>query len=186
MPNGDGSWGTPCSESMDSRIRSHPLVAVDTNVPLDLVRDKDHVIEAIETVQRRLTRCVLVVPPSVMQELAFIAVHGDTPVDCQTADEALAKLLQWKMQPANLVPVGHGIAEQIALDIRRRNLLPDDEVHDALILAESALLKCAILLTSDEHLRGIDFERLVLALRQFDVEAPIIASPKKIVQRFFR
>ena len=30
--------------------------------------------------------------------------------------------------------------------------LADEEIHDSLILAETALLDCAVLLTSDEHL----------------------------------
>jgi hypothetical protein len=39
--------------------------------------------------------------------------------------------------------------------------------------------------TSDEHLRGIDFERLTLELQAFDVTAPIIATPREIVRKFF-
>jgi len=45
---------------------------------------------------------------------------------------------------------------------------------------------CSILLTSDEHLRGIDFERLTLALQAFDVAASVIATPREIVRKFFR
>ena len=54
------------------------------------------------------------------------------------------------------------------------------------VLAESALLSCSMLLTSDEHLRGIDFERLTLELQAFDVAAPVIATPSEIVRKFFR
>jgi hypothetical protein len=36
--------------------------------------------------------------------------------------------------------------------------LPEEEVHDSLILAEAALLECVVLLTSDHHLRGVDHE----------------------------
>ena len=67
-----------------------------------------------------------------------------------------------------------------------RGLLPDEETHDALILAEAALLGCGILLTSDAHLRGLDFQRLTLLLQDFDVAAPVIATPREIVRKFFR
>ena len=68
----------------------------------------------------------------------------------------------------------------------RAGLLPDEETHDAPILAEAALLGCGILLTSDAHLRGLDFQRLTLLLQDFDVAAPFIATPREIVRKFFR
>ena len=55
-----------------------------------------------------------------------------------------------------------------------------------MILAESALLGCSILLTSDGHLRGIDFQRLKLLLQDSYVAAPIIATPREIVKKFCR
>jgi len=66
------------------------------------------------------------------------------------------------------------------------SLIPDEEVNDSLVLAESALLSCSMLLTNDEHLRGIDFERLTLELQTFDATAPVIATPGEIVRKFFR
>jgi hypothetical protein len=48
------------------------------------------------------------------------------------------------------------LVEEVALEIRCRDLLPRQEVHDSLILAEAALVGCALFLSSDEHLRGID------------------------------
>jgi hypothetical protein len=59
------------------------------------------------------------------------------------------------------------------------------EVNDGLILAEAALLNCSLLLTSDEHLRGIDFERLTFELQSFDLPTPVIATPREIVRKFF-
>lgn len=79
----------------------------------------------------------------------------------------------------------HGIAERIAERIREQGFIPDEVVNDSLVLAESALLGCSMLLTSDEHLRGIDFERLTLELQAFDVPAPVIATPREIVRKFF-
>ena len=39
----------------------------------------------------------------------------------------------------------------IAQRLREQELIPDEEVNDSLVLAESALLGCTMLLTSDEH-----------------------------------
>ena len=74
----------------------------------------------------------------------------------------------------------------MALELRSRDLLPQPEVHDSLILAEAALVGCALFLSSDEHLRGIDHERLTLLLNRFGLVAPVIASPREIVYKFFR
>ena len=63
----------------------------------------------------------------------------------------------------------------LAREFRHRKLLPAGEIHDSLILAESILLDCNILLTSDEHLRSIDHQQLIGLLNQHDLTAPVIA-----------
>ena len=84
----------------------------------------------------------------------------------------------------NLVPVGHGIVERIADALLEARLIPSQEYNDALVLAESGLLECAILLTSDWHLRGLDFQKAMLVLKRFDVEMSVIATPKEILAKF--
>jgi hypothetical protein len=59
--------------------------------------------------------------------------------------------------PVNLLPVGHGIVERVAEKLRSADLLPVAEVNDSQLVAESALLGARLLLSSDRHLRGIDF-----------------------------
>ena len=84
----------------------------------------------------------------------------------------------------NLVPVGHGIVERIADHLQEARLLPVQEYNDGLILAEAALLGCAILLSGDAHLRSLDFQRASLELKAFDVEMPVVATPREIVTKF--
>ena len=67
-----------------------------------------------------------------------------------------------------------------------RLTLPEAEVNDSLVLAESALLACSMLLTSDAHLRSIDFERLSYELQPFGLSAPVTATPREIVRKFFQ
>jgi hypothetical protein len=102
-----------------------------------------------------------------------------------TKRSALRGLAGWGLELVNLVPVSHGIVERIAGKLQEAGLLPAEEYNDGLILAEAALLNCAVLLSGDAHLRGLDFQRASLELKAFDVEMPVIATPREIVAKFF-
>jgi len=169
---------------MGKPLKPSPLIAVDTNVPLDWADEKEHVIDAMEVVRRRLKPGRLMVTPTVFQELVYIADSGDTFEDRHRARRALKSLAAWGLDLVNLVPVGHGIVERIAEAMVEDGLFPVEEYNDALILAEAALLECAILLTGDAHLRGVDFQRAMLTMKGFDVEMPVIATPREIVAKF--
>ena len=162
-----------------------PLIAVDTNVPLDLADDKEHALDALEVVRRRLKPGRILITPTAFQELVFLADEGECAADRDQAKRALRGLAGWGLELVNLVPVGHGIVERIADKLQEAGLLPAEEYNDGLILAEAALLDCAILLTGDAHLRGLDFQRASLELKAFDVEMPVIATPREIVAKFF-
>jgi predicted nucleic acid-binding protein len=172
----------------------NPLIAVDTNVPLDLADRKEHVIDALDVIKRRLRPARLLVTPTVFQELVFLAEESDMEEEEEEEEEeerarasrALRELSSWRLDLVNLIPVGHGIVERIAQRLVWANLLPAEECNDALILAEAALLECAVLLTGDEHLRGMDFQKAALELKGFDVEMPVVATPREIVAKFFQ
>ena len=161
------------------------LIAADTNVLLDLALDTEAIKDALETLRKRIPKARLVVPPTVLHELALAVKSGETAKRA-AALEALSRLHEWGFEPLNLIPVGHGIVERIAEALRHGKFLPIGELNDSLILAESALLGCGILLSADAHLRGMDYERLKLLLQDFHVVAPIIATPREIVRKFFR
>jgi predicted nucleic acid-binding protein len=162
-----------------------PLIAVDTNVILDLAEGKEHVLDALETIRRRLKPTRFLVTPTVFQELVYLASESEAQIERDHAAHAVRGLAGWNFDLVNLVPVGHGIVERIADKLQQTNLLPDEEYNDGLILAEAAILECAILLTGDAHLRGLEYQRAVLELKAFDVEMPVIATPREIVAKFF-
>ena len=64
-------------------------------------------------------------------------------------------------------------------------MLPVVELNDAFLVAETALLEGQLLLSSDEHLRGIEHRQLGLILQEFDLSAPVIATPREVVRKFF-
>ncbi len=163
------------------------LLAVDTNLALDLAAEVADALDALSVIQKRIKGVRLIVSPTVCLELAYLAEFAEEASLRATATKALRSLaVRWGIHPVNLIPAGHGIVEIVGERIRADGLLPDEEVHDALILAESALLGASMLLTSDAHLRGIDYQRLALLLNEFDVTAPIIATPREIVRKFCR
>lgn len=161
------------------------LVAVDTNVLLDLAVPKDRAHDAIAIFRRRVPGIEFVVPPTVIEELDFISLHGDTASERKLATTALQRLVRdWGFRPLDFIPVGHGIVEAVARKLRGEHLIPEHEANDSFILAEAALANCSILISSDEHLRSADPTRLSLALKSCDVNAVLVRTPREIVRQF--
>ncbi|NBV23438.1 MAG: DNA-binding protein [Proteobacteria bacterium] len=162
-------------------------LAVDTNLLLDWADQTDNVLDALTVIQERLPHTDPLVPPSALDELAFLCDSGLSQAVRQSARRAMQLLRDRPVfRPLLDLPYPTGMVEAIALEIRQKRLLPSEEVHDSFILAEAALLDCGILLTSDAHLRGIDHEALALVLNPFDLVAPVIATPREIASKFFR
>lgn len=163
-------------------------LGVDTNVLLDLADGVEAVADAFAVLAQRLPSSDVFVVPSVLDELAFLYESGDTALVRQLAWRALQLLREQKhgLRPLLELTCPPALVEQVALELRSQDLLPQQEVHDSLILAEAALVGCALFLSSDEHLRGVDHERLTLVLNRFDLVPPVIASPREIVYKFFR
>ncbi|MCX8092426.1 MAG: type II toxin-antitoxin system VapC family toxin [Verrucomicrobiae bacterium] len=161
-------------------------VAVDTNVALDLGAEVEVVCDAIDTIRARVAGVELVLPPTVLVELAYAAEQVSSPTLRATARRALREHQRFGFRLVNYVSPGREAVARIAARIRAKGLLPAQEVHDSLILVESAALSCGLLMTGDRELRAVDFQRLVLELGAFDLVAPVIATPREIVREFFR
>jgi hypothetical protein len=161
------------------------LVAVDANVLMDLGEGSESVLDALGTIRQRLISPRIVIPPTAKLELVHIAREGDNDRERTLALKGIAAARRLGIIPVNLMPVGHGIVERVAEKLRAAELIPASEVNDSQLVAESALIGARLLLSSDEHLRGIDFERLTIELQNFDLTAPVIATPSEVVRKFF-
>ena len=162
-------------------------LAADTNLLLDLADNVETALDAVSTIDQRLPDADWLVPPSVLDELAYLCDFGQTQKVRESAQLAFRKLRdEHRFRPLLELPFAPENAEELAKEFRARKLLPDEEVHDSLILAETILLGCGILLTSDEHLWGIDGEQLIWVLSAHKLAPPVIATPREIVQKFFR
>jgi predicted nucleic acid-binding protein len=142
-------------------------------------------VDAVSTIRRRLRNCSLLIPPTVLDELGHLTRHAEHPAEREYARRFLRQHRAWGFQLIYQVPLGAAFVERIVERLRSARLLPPAETNDALILAESAALGCSVLLTGDEHLRGIDYERLSFELSPLDVAAPIMATPREVVRKFF-
>jgi predicted nucleic acid-binding protein len=162
-------------------------VAIDTNFLFDLATDSEIAIEALEVIRKRLENPVVVVPPTVLEELMLACKHPKDERERTYAPIAMQRMITtWKFQPVDLVPVGHGIVAIVADKIRERGYLPHEECNDAYILAEAALIGCALLVTSDAHMLNAPVGPLKLLFEAQDVTSPLIVSPRKLAKEFFR
>ena len=171
---------------MESAPKRRQPVAVDVNFLFDLADGVDVATDALALLRRRLGGIQFVLTPTVQHELAHLAKAGRTAAKRQTAGAAIQLARHHRMEPKDLSPVELGIADQVARRLRVCGLIPESEVHDSFIVPEAALLDCQMLVTSDEHLLGMDFARLSLELNAFDLDAPVIASPRDIIHKFLR
>jgi hypothetical protein len=159
-------------------------VVVDSNVLMDLGAEVGDVVDACTLIRQRLPNARFLLAPTPRQELAHLALHGETARERKAANDGITAAHAWRMQPAMLTPVEHGIVERVAEALRRADLLPASEVNDSLLVAEAAMLEARLLLSSDEHLRGMDHARLAFVLQSFDLLVPVIATPREVVRKF--
>src|SRR5438552_6409766 len=135
-------------------MAAKPLrLAVDTNVLLDLADGVEDILDAVALIHRRVPHSDWLVPPSVLEELGFLRDSGRTQEVRESAGKSIKALRSaGQFRPLLDLPLGEELTETIAEQFLERALLPIEEVHDSFILAETALLNCGMLLTSDAHL----------------------------------
>jgi rRNA-processing protein FCF1 len=66
-----------------------PLIAVDTNVLIDLAEGDEIVMDCFSTIHRKFLNAPIIIPPTVIGELADIATDGDTKAEKESALKAL-------------------------------------------------------------------------------------------------
>lgn len=157
------------------------LITADTNVLIDLADDNEVVIDCFDVIRSRLRNASILITPTVIQELAELVETGETAKTRACAEIALRSLIKpWGFCPVNCIPVGHGIVEETARKLRAKRLVPEEEIHDSFVLAESALADASMLISNDHHLKDIKHEDLQPVLTECDLSVPLIVSPWKI------
>jgi len=146
---------------------------------LDLAGNKDFAHEFKEEFSSR--GYSLLVPPIVVAELAFFASLKDAPQK-EIANVALEKLGAWKCQPFALSSTQLAIAMRFAARLMDASLIPEHEQNDGKILAQTALARIPLLVTSDKHLLDIDEDALLLAFSEADLLPVHPSHPRRLLQ----
>jgi predicted nucleic acid-binding protein len=163
------------------------LVAVDTNVLLRLADGHEATIDVWHLIKRRIHPVQFIVLPTVLGELASKLADDADPRVAQTAAKALKELrARWHFQPRDFNAVEEAVAANAVRRLRDSGIVPYEERNDASIIAEAAVQNCILLVSRDSHLLEVDSERLAWLLRELDLPTPVIASPEKLLKKFYK
>jgi predicted nucleic acid-binding protein len=167
-------------------MQPNRLVAVDSNILFSLAQEKEEVIDAWHLICERLRPVMLVVPPTVLGEVGDKVARPETNLG-RLALKVLRELrARWNFQPVELRPDQEKTTVYVARQIIARGLVPAGEKNDALIVAESAVLECTLLVSDDSHLDGIDRSALKSLLAKAGLNSPVIATPRVLLRKFHR
>jgi len=165
---------------------SAPVIAVDTNVLVDLADHDETVLDCFSTVSRKFEKAPIIVLPTVIGELIALLQEGGEEEKALALTALKSIRSPWRFRPFDYVPVGHGIVEETARKIRAAGLVPESEINDSLVIAEAGLANATLLLSSDKHLKDINQTALKKILDDCAIGCPIIFSPWKIVKAFYK
>lgn len=154
-------------------------LALDTNLLLDLAGEKNFAHDFREEFVSR--GYSLLVPPTVVIELAFFAFQAHAPQQ-QLAAVALEKIGVWNCQPFELSSSQMAISQRFAVRLIESSLIPETEQNDGKILAQTSLAQIPMLVTSDAHLLDLDGEALLLALNEADLSPVHPVHPKRLLK----
>ena len=154
-------------------------LAQDTNVLFDLADGKEIAHDFKEVF--RTNGYALVIAPMVVGELHFLENHGDSKQRVFAA-RSLDNLSRWEINPFAIDSVNEAVAERFAVRLIQTRLLPDGEISDGLILAETSLAEIPLLVTSDKHLLDIDETALKLAFHDADLLPVSPVHPRRLLR----
>src|SRR5207253_5755602 len=133
----------------------------------DLARKKEFALEFRETFLEK--QYGLLLPPAVAYELHIIYARSHSLEEREWAGLARRNLKLCSIQPFDLDSSSEAIADRFARNLLHQGLIPEDELDDGLILAQTSLAQIPLLVTSDKHLLDIDEEALLLAFNEADL-----------------
>lgn len=169
---------------MAAKIQQRSVrIAVDVNFLIDLHEEEETAVAGLELIRERLLVPRIIIPPTVGHELALLARDEDEERSELIRAAAAEAVSVHGFIPASFIAVNREVAERIANELISRDVIPLAERNDGLILAESALLSCSLLVTSDRHLLDADQEQ-VRAVVEPHASCPVIVSPAGLLARF--
>lgn len=156
--------------------------ALDTNVILDLAAGVEAAHALREIAEER--GYSLHISQRVLAELWRLSRQGESEELRNDAAHALENLARWDIGALELFPGQIEIAEIFSAALRERGLLPETEVGDGIILAQTSLGGAAILVSSDGHLLSIDPDEARVLFDAHQLPTVPVISPLKLVRLF--
>jgi len=154
-------------------------LSLDTNVLLEIADAADVALDFLEVFRARGYE--LLIAPRVVAELRWLERYG-APSEKRLCSVVFSKMRDWSIKPFDLSEIARSIAVRFAESLILRALLPERELGDARILAETAVAGIAVLTTFDRHLLDIEEDALRLALEDADLTVVVVAHPKRLLR----
>jgi predicted nucleic acid-binding protein len=161
------------------------LVAIDTNIVLALGEADEDTADLLQLILQRVAPSQILLCPTVLQEASYLSVNGDTVRRRRMAREGLRRSAGFRFHPSTLNAVQRALVDNAARCLLNRGLLPAAELNDARILSEAAVLNCVLLVSKDSHLLRLDHLQVNLLLRELDLSAPVIATPRELLRKSY-
>ena len=153
-------------------------LSLDTNLFVDLGGQMEYALAFLEIVREH--KAPLYVAPTVLRELAALAIRGDD-AEKQAALQALRSLGRWAVTGLQPQPSHNELTRQIASRILELELLPRAEHNDSRIVAETSLAGIPYLVSNDNWVNGIDQPRLNRLLAAADFNPITVISPRRFL-----
>ena len=155
----------------------HKSLALDTNVFFDLADGARFAHAFKDAFQSR--GYALKAPPTVLAEIANFSVHGSDHQK-ELAITTLKCLTEWKITPIILSDVEQAYRKNFMSLVEQRSILPDGEINDSRILAETSIGGVQVPVTSDSGILGADQAELSLAFDDAGLAVVAPAHPARL------
>ena len=98
------------------------------------------------------------------------------------ASLSLARIGTWDIQAFPLTTLQSDLTRKFASAIIGQGLLPESEINDAFILAETAVAEIPLIVSSDNHLLNIEHETLRAICVEADLVPVFPVSPRRLLR----
>jgi hypothetical protein len=160
---------------------AHPqvrFVAVDAAFLISLAKGDPACETAVDLVVKRL-RFFIVVPPASIQALYDVIDNEPNPEVRQYAANALQALTVWGFVIDGLNDLQLIYADGATRSLEERTQLPH---LPSRMLSETSVLKCAMLISDDSRLCGVDNKKLEILLLDRGLDGFLIIDPESFAE----
>jgi hypothetical protein len=162
--------------------KPHKYAGLDANVLINLAKGRGQAIDCLKALKRNARACFSIfAPPTTLIELTYKSDDPDPSLKgyCR---KALQNMSSWGISPKVLEGYEMGIAEQIADQLRRYRVIPEEEKHDSYIVAECCVAGMDMLISTDDHILDMNTEEFNSIILSYECNPPFICHPSTAIR----